>query len=140
MMVYSNIELFRIYSGVTFAFLYDSFPLDRKITPGELIEHCGLVTDSESYRQHEQLIIASFEWLIKVEYLSYNQQTHGYSLTVRSFDSLTIVQDEGTNICRGDRLRQLSKEVANASVAESIAEVVTQTLNSGARAALSLFV
>lgn len=136
---YTNIDLFRIYSGTTFALLYEAFPLSKKLEARELIEHCSIATDQPSRTAHEEIVNETWRWLRETAYLRYDPNTETYDLTPRSFEGLTFLDKPNEGICRGDQLRQLTKKVGGEAVSETIAEIVTQILGTGARAAFSMF-
>ncbi len=133
----ANIDLFRIYAGATFAALYEVFPLGRATTAAELVDRLGLADDPATRTCHLAIIEAAWQWLKDTGYLRQDPATGALNLTPRSFEGLTFLDDPATAVCRGDKLRQLSSNIGRATVAETIAELVTQVLGSGARAAYS---
>lgn len=134
---YTNIDLFRIYAGTTFAFLYESFPMSKQLNAGELVEHCNLANDQTSRSAHELIVRETWRWLHETDYLRHDADTDTYNLTPRSFEGLTFLDNAADNVCRGDKLRQLSQKVGVETVSETMAEIVTNILGSGTRAALS---
>ena len=131
----SNVELFRVYAGTTFAVLYETFPLSCQLNAEQIIDHCKLADDEDSRAQHLHLIEATWRWLEKTDYLDHNQNNGAYNLTPRSFEGLTFLDDADSGLCRGDKLRQLTQKVGGATAIESIAEIVSELLGSGAKAA-----
>ncbi len=134
---YTNIDLFRIYSGTTFAMLYESFPMSKKLDASQLVEHCKLANDQASRATHELIVHETWRWLKETGYLRYDIDSDSYDLTPRSFEGLTFLDDPSGGLCRGDKLRQLSRKVGVETVSETMAEIVTNILGSSTRAALS---
>jgi hypothetical protein len=69
---YTNIDLFRIYAGTTFAFLYELFPLGKRLEAGQLVEQCNLATDHTSRAEYELIVHATWRWLKETDYLRYD--------------------------------------------------------------------
>ena len=134
---YTNIDLFRIYSGTTFAFLYEAFPLSTKLNAGQLVEHCDIANDQASRAAHELIVRETWRWLIVTGYLRYDTTSDTFDLTPKSFEGLTFLDDATGCVCRGDKLRQLSRKAGVETASETMAEIVTSILGSGTRAALS---
>jgi len=137
---YTNIEMFRIYSGTAFARLYEQFPLSTRFDVGELIEHCGLATNASARTSHMRLVMETLRWLEETGQIRLNKGPGTYDLTPRSFYELSAVPDREENICHGDRLRELAKEVGSESVAKTLAEIVTQIFGTGIKAAYSFLI
>ena len=135
---YANIDLFRIYSGATFAILYESFPISTKLNTAELVEHCNIAFDQSSRTAHEQILKESLRWLREMDYLRYNENSETFYLTVRSFEGLSFMDDPSDGQCRGEKLKQLTQKVGVEAAAETISAIVTKILGSSARTALSL--
>ena len=134
---HSNVDLFRVYAGTTFAFLYEAFPLSTKLQAKDLVAHCNLVSDQSGRTRHEMIVRETWRWLKETDYLRQNAQTGDYDLTPRSFEGLTFLDQPQDGVCRGDKLRHLSQKVGVETVSETIAEIVTKLLGSSARVALS---
>ena len=98
---YTNIDLFRIYAGTTFAFLYESFPMSKQLNAGELVEHCNLANDQTSRSAHELIVRETWRWLHETDYLRHDADTDTYNLTPRSFEGLTFLDNAADNVCRG---------------------------------------
>jgi len=136
----SNVDLFRYYTGVTFARLYDRFPMSTELDAAHLVDELGLVTTAEQRECHIKLVTAGWQWLIASQYLAYDERAGTYSLTPRSFDGLTFLDNPDSGVCRGDQLRNLTQRVTTATVSETIAEIVARVLGSGAKAAYGFIV
>lgn len=137
---YSNIDLFRIYSGTTFAFLYEAFPLSTKLDARQLVEHCDIANDRADRAAHELIVHETWRWLSETGYLRYDTSSGTCDLTPKSFEGLTFLDDPSGGVCRGERLRQLSQKVGVGTVSETMAGIVTNILGSSTRAALSFLV
>lgn len=135
---HTNVDLFRIYSGTTFALLYDAFPLSKELKTTELVEHCKLAADKVDQAKHELIVRETWRWLVEAGYLHKNAETGRFDLTLRSFEGLTFLDNPNDGVCRGDRLVRLSQKVGVETVSETIAEIVTKVLGTSTRAALSV--
>ena len=136
----SNVDLFRHYTGVTFARLYEQFPISTDMDAALLVDELGLAATPEQRERHIELIEAGWQWLIATDYLAFDDHAGAYSLTPRSFDGLTFLDEPDSGVCRGDQLRSLSQRVTTATVSETIAEIVARVLGNGAKAAYGLIV
>lgn len=136
----SNIDLFRYYTGATFARLYEHFPIALDMNSSQLVDELKLVSDAQERKRHVELVEAAWQWLVATGYLQHDEQTGAYSLTPLSFDGLTFLDDPDSGVCRGDKLRTLTQRVTTATVSETVAEIVARLLGSGAKAAYGFIV
>lgn len=134
---HTNIDRFRIYSGTTFADLYEVFPPRKKLDAGELVNHCNIVTDQHGREAHELIVTETWRWLKEMDYLRYDGSSGTYDLTPRSFEGLSFWDNPSDSVCRGEKLRQLTQKTGVETLSETIAEIVTKVLGSGARSALA---
>ena len=133
----TNVDFFRLYAGRTFAQLYSSFPIRSRLDAVQMVEDCGTVISINGRTRQLEIINATWRWLAETGFLDHDPSTNTYNLTPRSFEGLTFLDDQASGVCRGDQLRELAQRTVNASVAQSVAEIVTKILGSGARAAYS---
>jgi len=134
----TNLDLFRLYTGTTFALLYEAFPMRRRLDAAELVEHCKLTDNAISREKHLRLVEETWRWLVETGYLRHDIETGYYDLTPQSFGGLTFLDDAEAGVCRGDKLRQLTKTVGSETAIETIAGIVSLILGAGARSAYSM--
>ena len=60
----SNIDLFRYYTGATFARLYEHFPIALGLNASQLIDELQLVSDAQERKRHVALVEAAWQWLV----------------------------------------------------------------------------